>query len=415
MTAARTTRDKNIATDTGVLTNLISELSTHTVSFTSKYYYAGGILSDTIWKKQRIEGASSDFPLVRIEQYYSLIALYNKYYPAAMKISEWQNHQSQPKPANASNETDDATVLEIFELFKEKYGQLERLLFVNLQYDLGNLTNLTISPLSMNYPRISKPLLNVFVDLKVLDKDSILKRLIEMSSSRKNQDKTAEALPHGVENAEALKILKELAERTSEDKDKYIVDAFKKAQGNSDELQALQKKANDNPTDTEIQNALKKEKDDSQPPKVLRQLAKKNLKAFLAEKKAENAIEANATALIYPRKENYKDKIKKDGLSPRKLKKASQLIYRGGSTQLFLAYMENCFSKKYDELREIALRLPFLSSTADSGQQKPSTDSQIKGTFTIGLQDANKDKSQDATTGNQQNGKKSDKSEDFQI
>jgi hypothetical protein len=153
--AARQSRNKNVGTDIDTLVNVIGELSTHFVSFTSSIYYEKGLISDKVWEKERKEGVSSDFPLVRLEQYYSFVSKYNQYYSYALKATKKETKEER-------------TTLEAFDVFRKNYAELEKLLFVNLQYDLGNLTRMSLSPLKMDYPRITRSLLGVLVDSEIL-------------------------------------------------------------------------------------------------------------------------------------------------------------------------------------------------------------------------------------------------------
>jgi hypothetical protein len=149
-TAARTVRNQNIGKDLESIQNLMGELTTHYVSFTSKIHKNDALTSDT-WKKERKQGTASDLPLLRIEQYYSYITVYNYHYSLAVKAK-----------------LEETPVSQEFLNFKNTYAELEKLLFVNLEYDLGSLTALDLSPLQMEYPRITTTLLNVLNDSGVL-------------------------------------------------------------------------------------------------------------------------------------------------------------------------------------------------------------------------------------------------------
>jgi hypothetical protein len=158
--AARNVRNQNIGKDVETLTNLMGELTTHYVSFKSRIHKDGD-LSNEVWKKERKEGLTSDFPLKRIEEYYSYITIYNWNYSEARKGKDVPN----------------------FEKFREKYAELETLLYVNLEYDLGALTILDLSPLQMEYyPRITDPLVKELINSNVLDKN-YLNGLFERQSS----------------------------------------------------------------------------------------------------------------------------------------------------------------------------------------------------------------------------------------
>lgn len=211
-TAAQTIRNANIGKDVDILTNLMGELTTHFASFTTLYHKDGTISSDT-WKKQRKEGTTSDFPLLRIEQYYSYISIYNNYYEAIYKYLS--NDKKATRLAKLTPK-DQKIIFREFYNFREKYSELENLLFINLQYDLGALTILDLSPLQMEYPRITRVLLYALIDSEALvvpiipEESPKLKkalRSVAKALKRKTKDETL------IENFEALKTLQSIQKK----------------------------------------------------------------------------------------------------------------------------------------------------------------------------------------------------------
>jgi len=168
-TAANTLRNQNIEKDLSTIDGLMGELTTHKASFTS-HIHANGTLSSDVWKKQRKEGAASDFPLLRLEKYYTYIPLYNYNYSLAVDPTEYETAKVKIAEKlkakifdGIKNKFDSFKDFDDFKnkfyRFKETYSELETLLFTNLEYDRGALTKFELSPLEMEYPKITKPLL----------------------------------------------------------------------------------------------------------------------------------------------------------------------------------------------------------------------------------------------------------------
>jgi hypothetical protein len=367
-------RNAGIQKDVGTLVDLMGELSTHYGSFKSVYHKDGSI-SEEVWKKERKEGITVDFPLLRLEQYYAYITIYNQHYLKGVKALALDS--------NAHDET--------FEKFRKKYAELESLLYVNLQYDLGNLTALSLSPLKTEYPRISRALLNNLVDAGVLPAPNLAQKTskaLRRILKRNPENKTALNLDK--ENSKALKTLEKIVKNNPVDED--AANALKLAQYPA--LAALQDLAQKNP---EAETALTALNKSNLSDKVKNSEALKTLTNIATNKPTTDTDAANAlklaqqppaalTALQDLRKKKYKDKINNWGLSSKDLKRISKEIYRGENTQKFLGYVEVQFNKKYEQLKQIGL-LPL--SEPEQQKEEP----QIKGTFTVDVKSNKSDES----------------------
>jgi hypothetical protein len=404
--AARQSRNKNIGTDIDTLVNLIGELSTHYVSFTSGYY-EDGLISDTVWKKERKEGTSSDFPLVRIEQHYSFVAKYNQYYSYALKPKAEKQNEKQAENKNVQQYESRENTLGVFEIFRKQYAQLQTLLFVNLQYDLGRLTDISLSPLRMDYPRITRALLYVLVDSEALKAPPLANETLileNLTFAMQQYDwNSAKANLISEQNSDALKVLDELYKK--DPKNREVKAALDNANQNSDALKVLKELANKNlKAFIALSNMMAQEvaQEKDQALDDIDKLSKENLDDIDKLSKENPAVSEAATtaattllsrqnweaqtALSYLRKEKYKKEIEKSGVSPGRLKGISKEIYKGKNTQKFLAFMEVQFTEKHRELTEISERLPTLhpSQPQDKPEQKKE-EPQIKGTFAVGI------------------------------
>jgi len=155
---SREIRNKGLGTDIELIRNLLGEITAHYTSFTSPYFKSGSI-SRKIWDASAKQGVVSDLPTYRLEKYYSFVDVYNRYYSRAIKLLKEKKREDVPKA-----EFD----FSLFESFRKQYAELEKTIFVNLQYDLGLVTTMCLSPQRTEYPRISRALLYELVDCDVL-------------------------------------------------------------------------------------------------------------------------------------------------------------------------------------------------------------------------------------------------------
>jgi len=171
--ASRTLRDEGIKKDIELIANLMGEMATHCASFKPNFYeekmdrkpdstprllyQATGLLSTKVWDKSCRQGFVADIHTVHLEKYYDFIPLYNQYYTYAMALVKEGEHNVRVDK-----------FFERFEEFREKYGALQKVLFVYLSYVLELYSKTTLAPMKLEYPRITRTLLKKLVDYRIL-------------------------------------------------------------------------------------------------------------------------------------------------------------------------------------------------------------------------------------------------------
>jgi hypothetical protein len=209
---ARETKNKGINKDIEIIRNLIGEFATHFASFkpnlfeeiipssnqtntsssTSEIvtsseilYPEGGLLSKKVWEENRRQGMISNLPMLELEKYYGFIELYNRYYSCAIELTKGKKHEvkftlSKDKKYVVDEITNDDTQSPIlqfikeFEKFRYDLAELETVLYVHLSYYLGLFSTSYLSPLRVEYPRVTRTLLYKLIDYKVLDSSNYL-------------------------------------------------------------------------------------------------------------------------------------------------------------------------------------------------------------------------------------------------
>ncbi|MGD0978309.1 MAG: hypothetical protein ABR962_04115 [Candidatus Bathyarchaeia archaeon] len=198
---SRTIRNTGIAGDIDILRNLMGEITAHYSSFIS-VYDESGLVSRKAWDSSRKQGIVLDVPLLRLEEYYHLINSYNRYYLRAAKLTKEKKKQSITK-----KEFD----YDLFDEFRKAYAELEKILFVNLQYDLGWLSNTCLSPLKVEYPRSTRTLLFELVDCGALkppefvDKEKYKDRIRDWELGPRDFQKINEQIYRGENTQKFLK------------------------------------------------------------------------------------------------------------------------------------------------------------------------------------------------------------------
>jgi hypothetical protein len=100
-----------------------------------------------------------DLPVLNLEQYYNFVNIYNRYYSCAIELTK-DKHELKK---------DDDDFLESFEAFRSAYAELETVLYVDLSYYLGLIVKANLSPLPVEFPRVTRILLKKCIDYGVLD------------------------------------------------------------------------------------------------------------------------------------------------------------------------------------------------------------------------------------------------------
>ena len=180
--ASRKIRSDGIKEDIELLRNVLGELATHFASFkpnlyaetrkeegenisTSRrvLYSESGSLSRAVWDKYIKQGMISDLPVLELEKYYDFIKLYERHYSCARILTT----KSTDDEIKAKLE-DENSRLAKFEKFRAQYAEVETVLFVHLTYFLGLFSTTYLSPLKIEYPRVTRTLLKRLVDYEIL-------------------------------------------------------------------------------------------------------------------------------------------------------------------------------------------------------------------------------------------------------
>lgn len=177
---SRTIRDEGIKKDIDLIRNLIGEMATHCASFKPNFYEEKvntdaenmetaddfrllypktGLLARKVWDESCRQGFVADIHTLHLEKYYDFIPLYNQYYFRAMTKANENKYKKIPE---------DDSLFKSFEAFRKKYGELQEILFVYLSYILELSSKTTLSPMKIEYPRISRTLLYKLIDYNIL-------------------------------------------------------------------------------------------------------------------------------------------------------------------------------------------------------------------------------------------------------
>ena len=176
---SRTIRDDGIKKDLELIGNLIGEMATHCASFRPNFYeekltkpaiddsprllYSKtGIISRDVWDKSCRQGFVADIHTLHLEKYYDFVPLYNQCYSQAMTLTTPEKSDTEEK--RKENEK----FLKPFEAFRKVYGDLQEVLFVYLSYILELYSKTTLSPMKLQYPRITRTLIYKLIDYEIL-------------------------------------------------------------------------------------------------------------------------------------------------------------------------------------------------------------------------------------------------------
>ena len=166
---------KGIEADIETIRNILGELATHYASFKPNLYEEAesatvetsarvlynkdGLIFRSVWDPLRKQGMMVDLPILELEKYYDFVGLYNRYYSCAiMQTENIQNFEvlrSTPFFVN-------------FEDFRNKYGELEKVLFIHLTYFLSLYIRTNLLPIEVEYPRVTRTLLRKLIDYEIL-------------------------------------------------------------------------------------------------------------------------------------------------------------------------------------------------------------------------------------------------------
>lgn len=182
---SRTIRDDGIKEDVKLIRNLIGEMATHCASFGPNFYAKKmqrfhaekgritfdydprllypktGLIERKVWDNCCRQGFVADIHTLHLEKYYDFVPLYNQYYSEAMT-------RVKDLAPGAIVPVDDDEFFTPFEAFREKYSELQKVLFVYLTYILELYSRTTLTPMKVEYPRITRTLLYKLIEYHIL-------------------------------------------------------------------------------------------------------------------------------------------------------------------------------------------------------------------------------------------------------
>lgn len=176
------------------LRKVIGETTTHYASFNPKFegvkeisrcpetiYHKNGVLKRNYWDANYKQGSAADLPALHLEKYYDYVDLYNSYYEAAMMLTKGKTIIEFEKL-----EKKDWFIK--FETFRKKYAELETVLFVYISYLIGLFGQNRMSPMKVEYPRITRVLLYKLLEYGVLKPQNyVLQKKYFLRSEFKNK------------------------------------------------------------------------------------------------------------------------------------------------------------------------------------------------------------------------------------
>lgn len=227
---ARETKNKGINKDIEIIRNLIGEFATHFASFkpnlfeertpeivtSSKILYLeSGLLSKKVWEENRKQGMISDLPTLELEKYYGFIEPYNRYYSCAIELTKGKKHEvtfelkdKKYVVKGITNDNVPAPIFDFiseFEKFRYDIAELETVLYVHLSYCLGLFSKSYLSPLRVEYPRVTRTLLYKLIDYGVLRPSKYLRKIDFDKFNEKFKEEFEKKFPNEELNGEKFK------------------------------------------------------------------------------------------------------------------------------------------------------------------------------------------------------------------
>ena len=230
---SRGIRDKGIEKDLELIRNLIGEMGTHCASFKPNFYEKKakmetvdlleeksyilynktGLLAKKVWEESCRQGVVADIHTLHLEKYYDFIPIYNQFYYKAMNIEK-------EKGTNGLSvyTENDKKFLKNFKILRKEYGELQEVLFVYLSYILELYSKTTLTPMKLEYPRITRTLLKKLIGYGILEPWKFINQLNtfkaenlvkEMEYDWKNDDISTKQATKNLENYLANMKLKE--------------------------------------------------------------------------------------------------------------------------------------------------------------------------------------------------------------
>ena len=167
-----------IKSDIDTIRDVLGELQTHYASFRGDHYVSfkpelmakskdprkedlkilyteNEVISRKVWDSSRKQGVMSDLPVLELEKYYDFVDIYNSFHSYAMEL--------------IANGYDAVEFLNGFKYLRKLYSELESVLFVNLSYYMGLFEKTYLSPLPIEFPRVTRTFLYKLIFYKILN------------------------------------------------------------------------------------------------------------------------------------------------------------------------------------------------------------------------------------------------------
>ena len=181
--SARAIENEGNKSDIDMIRNVLGELETHYASFKpfpeeddeSKkisstdtklwkiLYDESYVLSRKVWDTSCKQGAMFDLPVLELGQYYNFVDIYNRYYSCAIELTKDKDTKTKYIQPGTK------VFLEAFEVFRSAYAELETVVYIHLSYYLGLILKTNLSPLPVEFPRVTRILLKKCIDYGVLN------------------------------------------------------------------------------------------------------------------------------------------------------------------------------------------------------------------------------------------------------
>lgn len=319
--------------DIELIRSLLGELSTHCASFTPFYceeklglppaqyvsnpevvYHSMGIISREVWDENRKQGIVANIHTLYLEKYYDFIPKYNRLYRTARYILKNPNITPSP-PRN---------FFDLFDEFRKKYCNIEKILFVYLSYILELWSRTTLSPIKVDYPRISRTLLYALIEYEILKPGTYIDELDGFKKNDLSKELKKDVTEDERSDQNRLKKIKTDITKKSE---KNVLEKFKKIAKDKNETQEL--------------------------------ACYKVLRTWLIKK--------------------FKDKIHSWSLSANDIEKIMNYIYQENNVTLFFSEFQKDFYKKYVNLKQSDIL------TIKGLPEVPETDEPEKREYTLNI------------------------------
>jgi hypothetical protein len=342
-----TVRNEGLKEDINLIRDILGELTTHFASFTPDYYLdnpadprtknakllfseGNGKLSRAVWDKSTKQGMIANITVLEIEKYYEFIELHNQYYSCARFISDNMSKET-------FEEIIDTPFFAKFGEFREKYGKLENVLFLNLSYYLGLFNKTNLAPLNMEYPRFTRTLLKALVDYEIIDADKGIPKIKADDEETKFKDRFKKAYSKKFVEVTLRKLFGADQNRTTNDFTKWKEEHKKKEEAKQRGLASV---TDEDKFRKEFEEYYTKQFLDAELRKLYNEDTNKTITDFTEWKKD------------HRQKEEAKRRIQEFRINASDLQKILGEIYSKDNIPEFYCVVEADFQEKYLALRD---------------------------------------------------------------